>query len=79
MRQKRTGRPPIRISVSPPTGGIPQPNVPATISVAFWPVVTSVRQRGMRSSSAGMSVGVTTSRKASEALSFRRRTSQAVS
>ena len=39
-------------------------------------MVTSVRHSGIRASSAGMSVGVTTFRKASEALSFNRRTSQ---
>ena len=66
-------------SIYPPTGGTGQPKVSAMTSVAFWPVVTRVRHRGMRASRAGRSVGVTTSRKASEALSRRRRTSQAVS
>ena len=79
MRQKRMGRPAMVRSMLPPTGGTGQPNVQAMTSVAFWPVVTSVWQSGIRASRAGRSVGVTTSRKASEALSFRRRTSQAVS
>jgi len=56
-----------------------QLKVCAIISVAFWPVVTIVVQRGICCSSAGISVGVTTSRKASEALSFRRLISVAVS
>ena len=47
--------------------------------LAFSPVVTRVRQVGMRANKAGMSVGVTISRKASEALSFNRLTSVAVS
>ena len=56
-----------------------QLKVLAMTSVAFWPVVTRVVQWGIFCSSAGISVGVTTSRKASEALSFRRRISVAVS
>ena len=79
IRQKRMERPPTVSSRLPPIGGIPQPKVSEMTSVAFCPVVTSVPQRGIRRSSAGMSVGVTTSRNASDALSFKRRTSQAVS
>ena len=62
-----------------PMGGMGQLNVLAMTSVAFWPVVIRVLQWGIFWSSVGISVGVTTSRKASEALSFRRRTSHAVS
>ena len=79
MRQKRSEASACGTSMYPPTGGMSQPKAAAASSVAFWPVVTRVWQEGMRASRAGMSVGVTTSRKASEALSRRRRTSQAVS
>ena len=62
-----------------PMGGMGQLKVCAMTSVAFWPVVTMVVQRGIFCSSAGISVGVITSRNASEALSFNRLTSVAVS
>ncbi len=62
-----------------PTGGMGEEKAVAARALAFSPVVTRVWHCGMRERSAGMSVGVTTSRKASEALSLRRRTSQAVS
>ena len=67
------------MTVESPTGGMGQPKVAATICEAFSPVVTSVWHSGIRASKAGISVVVTTSRKASEALSFNLRTSQAVS
>ena len=73
------GRLPILISMWLPTCGMGQLKVLAMTSVAFWPVVTSAVQWGIFCSRAGISVGVTTSRKASEALSFRRRISVAVS
>ena len=73
------GRVPIFISMWVPMGGMGQLKVCAMISVAFWPVVTRVVQRGICWRSAGISVGVSTSRKASEALSFRRLISVAVS
>ena len=66
------------ICVLPPTDGIGQLKVLAITSVAFCPVVTRVVQRGIFCNKAGISVGVTTSRNASDALSFRRRASQAV-
>lgn len=66
-------------STLPPTGGMGQPKVCATIVLAFSPVVTNMLHCGICANRAGISVGVTTSRKASAALSFRRRTSQAVS
>ena len=53
-------------------GGMGQLKVPLMTSVAFWPVVTIVSQRGICCSSDGISVGVITSRNASDALSFRR-------
>ena len=62
-----------------PMGGMGQLNVLDITSVAFWPVVTRVVQCGILFSSAGISVGVTTSRKASDALSFKRIISVAVS
>ena len=70
---------PIFISMWLPMGGMGQLKVLAITSVAFWPVATIVLQRGICCSSAGISVGVFTSRKASEALSFRRRICVAVS
>ena len=51
----------------------------ASSSLALPPVVTRRRQAGIRASSAPTSVGSRISRKASEALSFRRRTAVAVS
>ena len=66
-------------SVQPPTGGSAHPKVLTMTSVAFCPVVTSVRQTGIRASRAGRSVAWTTSRNLSEALSLRRRIAQAVS
>ena len=69
----------IVIPILLPIGGMGQLNVLAITSVAFWPVVTRVVQLGIFCSSPGMSVGVTTSRKASEALSFKRIISVAVS
>jgi len=62
-----------------PMGGMGQLKVLAMISVAFWPVVTRVVQSGIFCRSDGISVGVMTSRKASEALSFKRRIWVAVS
>ena len=62
-----------------PIGGMGQLKVLAMTSVAFWPVVTKVVQWGIFCSSAGISVGVITSRNASDALSFKRLTSVAVS
>jgi len=73
------GRLPIFISMWLPTWGMGQLKVCDNTSVAFWPVVTMVPQCGICCSSVGISVGVMTSKKASEALSFRRRTSVAVS
>ena len=66
-------------STFPPTGGMGQAKQAAAREEAFSPVVTRVRQVGIWRSKAGMSVGVTTSRKASEALSRRRLISVAVS
>ena len=79
MRQKFNGRLPIFISIWLPIGGMGQLKVCDITSVAFWPVVTKVVQLGIFCSSAGISVEVTTSRKASEALSFKRIISVAVS
>ena len=82
MRQKRRdsrSEPGMTMSTYPPTGGTGPRKESATICEAFSPVVTRVWHFGMRARRAGMSVGVTTSRKASEALSRRRRTSVAVS
>ena len=62
-----------------PMDGMGQLKVCAMTSVAFWPVVTRAVQWGIFCSSAGISVGVTTSRKASDALSFKRIISVAVS
>ena len=73
------GRLPIFISIWLPMGGMGQLKVCAMTSVAFWPVVTRVVQCRIFCRSTGTSVGVTTSRKASEALSFRRLISHAVS
>ena len=79
IRQKVIFLAAMAISVWLPMGGMGQLNVLLMTSVAFWPVVTIVLQRGICCSSAGISVGVMTSRKASEALSFRRLISVAVS
>ena len=62
-----------------PICGMGQLKVSDITSVAFWPVVTSVVQWGIICSSAGISVGVTTLRNASDALSFKRIISHAVS
>ena len=62
-----------------PMGGIGQLKVLLITSVAFWPVVTRVVQFGICCNSAGISVGVTTSKNTSEALSFSLRIWVAVS
>ena len=62
-----------------PIGGSSQPRSVVSVSVAFCPVVTIAWQQGICARRACMSVGVTTSRNWSEALSLRRRTAVAVS
>lgn len=59
--------------------GLVDGNCVHSVSVAFSPVVTIALHCGIRCSRAGMSVGCTTSRNLSEALSCRRRMAEAVS
>ena len=79
MRQKCSLRPLISMSVAQPIAGCVQLNVEVITSVAFCPVVTIAIHCGICSRSAGMSVGVTTSRNLSDAFSFSLTTSHAVS
>lgn len=59
--------------------GLSMENCVHSVSVAFSPVVTIALHCGIRCSRAGTSVGCTTSRNLSEALSCRRRMAEAVS
>lgn len=84
MRQNRRGwaRPGMEaagMSMKDPTAGTSHSSHSATNPEAFSPVVTMARQSGIRRNNVSISASVTTSRNASEALSRRRRTSQAVS
>ena len=84
MRQKRrgwarSGMEAAGMSMKDPTAGTSHASHFATNQEAFSPVVTMARHSGIRRNNAAISVGVTTSRNASEALSFSRRTSEAVS
>ena len=66
-------------SVYSPIFGCTIPKCWQIVSVAFCPVVTMAEQLGIFTSNASMSVGVTTSRNLSEALSAKRLTAHAVS
>ena len=66
-------------SVKSPTLGSFNENSAQSVSVAFCPVVTIALHSGNCRSSAAMSVGWTTSRNLSEALSCNRRMDVAVS